>query len=375
MWELLRRSAPTPSAPHTKEPVIHRTRPHPLTHGLALALTVALSATACSGNDDDGERLALDQPLPDEIPEGTALVIGDPRTQRALELSGEIDDLPFEAEWANMSGGPQTTEAFRAEALDVGAVADIPPLHARWTDLDVRVVAASERAEPLEHPLYEIGIAPGAEVEELTDIEGLRVAYSPGQAQGAIVLRLLDSVGLSQDDVELVEMTSVNDTYVNALASDEVDVAPLGGVLIRRYLDKYGEDGAHTLPHGLRDDPWHLYAPESVLEDPGKAAAIHALVQAWARASVWISEHPEEWAEGFYVDHEGLSPEDAAYLIERDGVNVLPQDWDETIERHQATADLLAQEQDWPAVDVREEVYDLRYETAAAEALAAGGEQ
>ncbi len=274
-----------------------------------------------------------------------------------------------------MDGGPQTSEAFRAEALDVGAVADIPPLHARWTNLDVRVVAAAERADPLKNPLYEIGIAPGADAQDLTDIEGLRVAYSPGQAQGALVLRVLDSVGLSQEDVELVEMTSVKDSYVNALASDEVDVAPLGGVLIRRYLDKYAQDGAATLPHGLRDDPWHLYAPEEVLQDPGKAAAVHELVRAWGRAQVWISENPEEWAEGFYVELEGLSPEDAEYLIERDGVNTIPENWDETIERHQATADLLAQEQDWPEVDVREDVYDLRYETAAHEGLTDGGDQ
>ncbi|MBE2997337.1 ABC transporter substrate-binding protein [Nocardiopsis sp. HNM0947] len=272
-----------------------------------------------------------------------------------------------------MDGGPQTTEAFRADALDVGAVADIPPLHARWTDLDVRVIAAAERQDPLDHPLYEIGIAPGADVDELSDIEGLRVAYSPGQAQGALVLRLLDSVGLGQDDVELVEMTSVDDTYVQTLGSDEVDVAPLGGVQIRRYEELYGQDGGTTLQHGLRDDPWHLYAPEEVLEDPAKAAALHALVQAWARSTQWISENPGEWAQGYYVEHEGLSADDAAYLVERDGQAVVPTDWDDTIERHQQTADLLSREQDWPEVDVREDVYDLRYESAASEAL--GGDR
>ncbi|MFE1393076.1 ABC transporter substrate-binding protein [Nocardiopsis alba] len=271
-----------------------------------------------------------------------------------------------------MFGGPQTSEAFRAEALDVGAVADIPPLHARWTGLDVRVVAASEREAPLEHPLYEIGIAPGADIDDLSDIEGARVAYSPGQAQGALVLRVLESVGLEPEDVELVEMTSVDDTYVNALASDQVDVAPLGDVLIRRYLDRYARDGATVLPHGLRDDPWHLYAPESVLEDADKAAAIRELVRAWGRAQVWIGEHPEEWAEGFYVDREGLSPEDAEHLVERDGVSVIPEDWDETIERHQATADLLSRIQEWPSVDVREEVYDTRFETVAFEGLTEG---
>ena len=33
-----------------------------------------------------------------------------------------------------------------------------------------------------------------------------------------------------------------------------VDVAPIGGVQIKRYLAKYGKDGASTIDHGLRDD-------------------------------------------------------------------------------------------------------------------------
>ncbi len=57
--------------------------------------------------------------LPAQVPPGTTLVIGDPQTQRALVLSGEIDKLPFKIEWANISGGARAIEAFRANALDV----------------------------------------------------------------------------------------------------------------------------------------------------------------------------------------------------------------------------------------------------------------
>lgn len=82
-----------------------------------------------------------------------------------------------------MDGGPRTLEAFRAEALDVGAVADIPPLFATWTNEPVRVVSARQTDEPLDHPTYELGIAPNANVESLDDLRGKRIAHSPGQAQ------------------------------------------------------------------------------------------------------------------------------------------------------------------------------------------------
>src|SRR5262245_15052857 len=59
------------------------------------------------------DPLPADAPLPAAVPPGTTLVIGDPTTQKALQLSGEIDKLPFKVEWANISGGPRTIEAFR----------------------------------------------------------------------------------------------------------------------------------------------------------------------------------------------------------------------------------------------------------------------
>ncbi|MFI0405777.1 ABC transporter substrate-binding protein [Actinomadura sp. 3N508] len=340
-----------------------RSRLSGLAFGAALTLLAITTACGGSGVDRTGEGgLALTAALPKRVPDGAKLVVGDPKTQRALELSGLIDDLPFEVEWANISGGPRTSQAFRAGALDVGAVADIPPLHARWTGLKVRIVAAAVRDDPIRHPIYEFGIAPGAHIKNLPDLRGKRIAYSPGQAQGALVLQVLKKTGLRKNDVTLVEMASTDDAYVNALAGKQVDAAPLGGVLIKRYLSKFGRDGATTIPHGLRDDPADLYVAETSLSSPGKAAAIRAYVGLWARASRWINEHPSEWAKGYYVEHEGLSPVDAQYVVRREGRIAIPATWDEVIERHQQVADLLAKEQGHPQVDVRADLYDLRFE-------------
>ncbi|WP_236051307.1 type 2 periplasmic-binding domain-containing protein [Nonomuraea cypriaca] len=94
---------------------------------LAVLLLAALAGCAGGGEQKAAAALAADAPLPTSVPKGTKLIIGDPPTKVALQLSGEIDKFSFDIEWANISGGPQTTEAFRADALDVGAVADIPP--------------------------------------------------------------------------------------------------------------------------------------------------------------------------------------------------------------------------------------------------------
>ncbi|MFC4276315.1 ABC transporter substrate-binding protein [Achromobacter aloeverae] len=307
-------------------------------------------------------------PIPDTVPPGTVLRIGDPKTQRALELSGELRKLPFKIEWANISGGPRTIEAFRANALDLGSVADIPPIHATWTGLPVRIVAASFRKEPIDHPIYKLGIAPGARIDGIADLKGKKIAYSPGQAQGALVLRILQKAGLTQKDVTLVEMPSTGDVYVSALANKLVDAAPIAEANQPRYLANYGHGGAKVISHGLRDDPWYIYGLQSVLDDPAKAAAVREYVKAWARATRWINEHPEQWVQGYYVEHEGLKADAGRYLVQSAGEPDIPADWNAVIERQQATIDLLAKETNKPRLNAAD-LFDRRYEFVAARAL------
>ncbi|MEI9997431.1 MAG: ABC transporter substrate-binding protein [Rhizomicrobium sp.] len=297
------------------------------------------------------------------------LAIGDPITQKALELSGEIDHLPFKVQWANISGGPQTIEAFRAHALDLGAVADIPAIHATWTGLPVKIVAVQFRQDPIHHAVYGLGIAPGANINKLADLRGKKIAYSPGQAQGALVLRILQKAGLRKQDVTLVELPSTGDVYPNAIASRLVDAAPIGRAAALRYLRNYGRDGAKVIDHGLRDDPLYLYAPVSVLQDPAKAAAIRVYVEAWARAYRWIHLHPDAWVAGYYVKQQGLSPEDGHKLVIGAGNPDVPANWNDAIARQQQTIDLLAKETGKPRLNAAE-LFDRRFENVAAHAIA-----
>lgn len=343
----------------------NRTRPFLAVAGAMTALTLL---AGCGGDAEagGGPKLSLDAALPTAVPAGAKIIVGDPTTQKALELSGQLGRLGGHVEFANLNGGPQTTEAFRAKALDVGAVAEIPPIHATWTGLKVKIIAAKFRQDPISHPIYQLGIAPGVSVQSLGDLRGKKIAYSPGQAQGALILKVLQQAGLTKDDVELVELPSTGDIYPNALAAKQVEVAPIGGVAIKRYLKKYGKDGATTIRHGLRDDPSHLYVQTSSLEDPAKAAAIRQYVEAWGDAQRWIDEHPKEWIAGYYVQNQGLTAEDGQWLVDAAGKADLPADWSGAIERHQETIDLLAQEtgnKSIPAADL----YDRRFEKLAAD--------
>lgn len=336
---------------------------------IAVAASLALAACGKDAGAPAGPKLALDAPLPEAIPPGTRLVIGDPTTQRVLEHTGWDKELPFEVEWAQISGGPSVTEAFHAKALDVGSAANIPPIHAVWVGIPVKMIAVRLRKDHVNFPLFELGIAPKARIDSLADLRGKKIAYSPGQVQGEVVLRTLAAVGLTQKDVTLVELPSTGDVYPNALVSGLVDVAPLGaGVATKRYLDNYAKDGAKVLRHPpYRDDLTTLYVRAETLQDPAKAAALRAYVTFWARATEWQATHKAEWRDAYYVKNQGLSPGDAEFVIRASGDPVIPRDWTMAIGLQQSSIDFLSKEGGQKRFDAAE-IFDRRFETLAAEA-------
>ena len=97
------------------------------------ALTTAALAGCSSDGGDAGPEAGLGRAAAGVGPPGHRAPDRRPDDAAGTRALREIDKLPFKVEWANISGGPQTLEAFRADALDVGAVADIPPLLATWT--------------------------------------------------------------------------------------------------------------------------------------------------------------------------------------------------------------------------------------------------
>ena len=330
----------------------------------ALGVTL-MSFPACGRKSDPAAagHLGPTAPLPRSFPSSTKLILGDPIVQKGLELTGRIQALPFAATFQNMSGGPQTIEAFRAGALDASSVGDTPPIHAAFTGLDVKIVAVQFR----DRPSFQLAVAPGAHVASIADLRGKKVAYSPGQAQGSLVLRVLKKAGLTRHDVTLVEIESP--AFKDALASRQVDVAPLAGPILVRFLREQGPAGATAIAHGVRDSISFFYARTTVLDDPDRAAALREYIEERTRAQVWSVDHPDAWIDAYYVKDQGLTPEQGRDLVETVGRPQYPADWTETIAETQETIELLADATGQASFDAHK-IFDRRYETVAADAAA-----
>lgn len=338
---------------------------------IALLAASVIALAACADNGG-GTTLELSAALPDTVPSGTEIRIGDPSIQAIVQASGldkELTDAGVQVRWANISGGPQSIQAFRADKLDCSAVADIPSLFAAWTGTSTKIVFQSVTLDPLRKPIYELGVAPGVSVTSPADLRGKRIAYSAGQAQGALVLRVLQKAGLTRKDVTLVEMTSTGDSYVTALGGKAVDVAPLGAANVKIYEGKY--PGGSAILTGIRDDAATLYCLTKTVQDADKAAALKVYVSVRTKALLWQNEHPDEYAKAYLQDVQGLSAADARTVNELTGTQGIPATWDNAQARLQQTADLLATEQDHEKLDVSTLV-DRRFEKV--EAAAAGSQ-
>lgn len=315
-------------------------------------------------------QLALDAPLPDHVPAGTSLVVGDPLVQRVFQHLGWEQRLPFRIQWTEAYGGPKVNQAFQAKALDVGATADIPPIHATWIGLPVKIVAYRLRQDPIAFPTYTLGIAPGSAVHTLADLRGKRIAYSPGQAQGAVVLRTLAALHIPRDAVTLVNLPAGTSTYIEALAARQIDAAPIITTQqATQYLARYGADGARVLAHPpFRDDPVLLYARTETLQDPAKAAALRVYVRWWARANRWIDDHPQDFVKIYYVRDMGVRPAEAGDIARSLGRLYIPDNWNEPIRLQQETIGFIAPDagrSPFPAATI----FDRRFEHVPAEAL------
>ena len=334
---------------------------------VSIALLVAFAPAWRGGAAE--RRLDVSRPLPDHVPPGVVLRVGDPVTQWVFQHQGWEKRLPFKIQWAQITGGPDVTEAFHAGALDVGLGASVPPIHATWTGIPVRIVAFRDYAEPANHHSWVFGISPKAQVLSIADLKGKRIAYSPSQVQAVVVLQTLKAAGLKPSDVQLVELPSSigGDVYTNALASGEVDAAPLGaGIVAERYIRKFGRDGARLLKHPpFRDDAVLVYVPETVLADPGKAAALRIFVRYWGLAQAWINEHPEELARGYYGTHQGLPIEDARLIVAANGKANIPTDWGRAHNVEQAAIDILGPQTGHARLNAAD-LFDPRFQGLAA---------
>ncbi|MEU6775668.1 ABC transporter substrate-binding protein [Streptomyces sp. NPDC046759] len=335
-----------------------------LTSLLGASAAVAGLSGCAEGDASADTSGAADKPLADKVPAGTSLKIASYQNVQQLQFRlAKLPRLPFTvSDWVNIGAGPDVINAFRSKSLDLANNAGIPPIQAHYQGFAAKIVAIDITRKPN----YLFATKPGSDIRTVGDFRGRRLAFSQGQAQGVVLLRALKRAGLEYGDVKLIPLTS--NQFLTALQAGQVDVAPLANSQAPAYLKQYEAKGARAIPTDVVDLLNLLWAPQSVLNDPAKAAAVAAYIPQWAQGQVWQYEHPDQWNEEFYVKTQNLTLQQAQGITRLANKPLFPPRWDEAIKWEQDTADLLAEGGFVKKFDVSS-LFDHRFESIAAKAV------
>ncbi len=308
-----------------------------------------------------GSAHAAETSLPTQVPPGVKIVLADDANNVAnlLKLSGEKDKLASEVSFANFTSGPLRLEAIRAGAAQVGAVGDVPPILAQFSNADVVIVGAVITSG--DATIF--ATAPGSGIKELKDLKGKKVGINAGTSQQATVFRDLRGSGLTIDDIQPINLGLAE--FADALRSNQIDAAVLKQPDRFRYLSSVKGTDAKEIPDvpGGSTNLKYLYASKTALADPAQAAAIRDLVIHWYRAHLWKNSNQAVWISDYLVKDQRLSETDAKVVANSDGTQTRIPDWKgEVIATQQDTIDLLQKAGQFKGKTLKaEEEFDLRF--------------
>ncbi|KAB0677515.1 ABC transporter substrate-binding protein [Aureimonas leprariae] len=296
-----------------------------------------------------------------EVPAGVKLVLADDANNAAslLKLSGEGDKLASEVSFANFSSGPLRLEAIRAGAAQVGAVGDVPPILAQFSDADVVIVGAVITSG--DSTIF--ATAPDSGIKTHADLKGRKVGINVGTSQQATVLRNLRAAGLSIADIEPVNLGLAE--FADALRANQIDAAVLKQPDRARYLASVAGTDAKEIPDapGASSNLKFLYASKTALADPAQAAAIRDLVVHWYRAHLWKNANKDVWIAEYLRKDQRLGPDDARIVADSDGSATRIPAWREALATQQDTIDLLQAAGQFKGKELRAEgEFDPRFD-------------
>ena len=191
---------------------------------------------------------------------------------------------------------------------------DLPASLAVKSGLPVKAIAIER---PIGASLYLLA-RPG--ITSIAQLRGKRVAYTTGTAQQAVALRALATAGLTQRDVQQVNVSLLQlGTVLESGAADASVVS------VEQKVDyEQTHPGAQVLATTDSVTPasyTYVLGATAALGDPAKAAAIDDLTRRLIAASTWEKTHQNDWVSAYYVGLKHQTPTVAQRILSAGGTS------------------------------------------------------
>jgi sulfonate transport system substrate-binding protein len=254
------------------------------------------------------------------IPPGTVLNVGDQeqQLQTLLTSSGVLKGAPYKVNFVEFASGPLVDAGLEAGKIDLGSMGDTPAEVAVSDHLPVKAVLTTLGIGADEWLVAQPGI------NSIAQLRGKKVAYTTGTAEQAFALRALATAGLTQKDVQQVNVTLQE--LGTVIESGNADASVLSIQYKTDYLQQ--EPKAKVLASDISVKPpayGYMLGTTSALDNPAKLAAIEDFARRYIEANGWEKTHQAQFIQDYYVDVEHQTPSQAKTILAAGGlVNFVP---------------------------------------------------
>jgi len=232
-------------------------------------------------------------------------------------LEKALAPLGWKVKWFEFAAGPQLTEALNADAIDVGHAADTPSVFANASGVNA-VYLAAEQPYPKGIGIF---VAQDSPIRSIKELKGKKVALGRGWNVQYLLVRALEEVGLSYNDIVPVYVSNAADVRA-AFQSGNVDAAGLWDPFLA------GQELA-TRPRILRDGTglsnnrtFHLGTPKFVEQNRN---ILRTLFVELKKTNTWTQAHPQETAD-LLAPQLGVDPKVLRLATERRNYTTVPMD-------------------------------------------------
>lgn len=237
-----------------------------------------------------------------------------------------------QVKWVLSLGSNRALEYLNSGAIDIGSTAGLAAVLGKANGNPIRAVYIFSRPE-----WTALVVSKNSPIKSLTDLKGKKIAATKGTDPFLFTLRALHTVGLSRDDVEIVNLQHPDGRV--ALANGQVDAwAGLDPHMAAAQID----DGARLLYRNVDFNTWgFLNAREDFIHDHPDSLA--RVLKIYERARVWIAAHPDDTAK-IVAEESKISPAVAKLQLSRNDFSH-PQPGAQQLAALKAAAPILVDEQ------------------------------
>jgi len=247
-------------------------------------------------------------------------------------LEQEFQGDHTQVKWVLSLGSNRALEYLNSGAIDLGSTAGLAAVLGRANGNPIKTVYIFARPE-----WTALVVRKDSPIKTLADLKGKKIAATKGTDPFLFTLRALHTVGLTRDDVELVNLQHPDGR--TALANGQVDAwAGLDPHMAAAQID----DGDRLLYRNVDFNTYgFLNVREAFLQQyPDTVARV---LKVYERSRLWIIAHPDQAAQ-IVADESKVSLPVARLQLQRNDFSQ-PVPGQQQIAALQAAAPILLQEQ------------------------------